>query len=786
VITGLSDIRVVDFSSEIAGPYCSKLLADAGADVVKIETPEGDPLRAYTATGADLGGDDSALFRFLNTSKRSVVGDMGDAPVDSLVAAALILIEDGRPGIDIASLRQRHPHLVVVSITPYGRRGPYGIDRPATEFTVQAESGSLLSRGRPWREPVQIGGRISEFVAGAYAAPPATAAALRARRTGTGEHIDVSVAEAILIAATLFADLGHHLLGRRPFARPFRNLETPSIETCKDGWVGFNTNTGQMFQNFLLLIERPDLLDDTELAGIQGRQARGKEWQAILDGYFAQHEVQEIVERAAELRIPVAPVCNGETILTNEHLMERGVFVANPAGFIQPRPPYLLNGAAVRTLGAAPTLGQHTGSVIWPPRPAPTDRAADGSALPLAGLKVLDLTSWWAGPSSTQFLAAMGGEVIHLESTGHPDGMRMTGYISGHPDWWEWSSMFVAVNTDKLALTLDLQTERGRALCTELIRWADVVVENFAPRVAECWGFDRDGMLAINPKVVYCRMPAFGLTGPWRDRVGFAQTMEQLTMAWITGYVDDQPLIPRGPCDPLAGLHAAVAILAALAERDRTGTGQFVESIMLEAALNACAEPIVEHSAYGLLMERMGNRSPHMAPQGVYACQGADTWVAISVGSEAQWEGLCAALGHPSWAEDPLFATSADRIRRHETLDDHLRQWAATVTDVDAAVGSLLGRGVPAARGWDPRTIHEHPQYSGRGFFEELDHASIGTHPVPGQPYRFASVDRWTHRATATMGMDNSEILTRILGLSAAEIAGLESDGIIGSRPKGL
>ena len=149
--TGLSDIRVVDFSSEIAGPYCSKLLADAGADVVKIESTAGDPLRAYTATGADLGGEDSALFRYLNTSKRSVVGEMGEAHVTALVAAASILIEDGRVTIDIATLRKRHRHLVIVSITPYGRRGPYGIDRPATEFTVQAESGSLLSRGRPWR-----------------------------------------------------------------------------------------------------------------------------------------------------------------------------------------------------------------------------------------------------------------------------------------------------------------------------------------------------------------------------------------------------------------------------------------------------------------------------------------------------------------------------------------------------------------------------------------------------------------------------------------------------------
>jgi crotonobetainyl-CoA:carnitine CoA-transferase CaiB-like acyl-CoA transferase len=279
------------------------------------------------------------------------------------------VIEDGSVGIDIAGLRERWPHLVVVSITPYGRIGPYGSDRPATEFTVQAEAGSVLYRGRPTREPVQAGGRVGEFVGGSYAAPPAIAAALRARRTGIGEHIDVSLAEGMVIAASTFADLSHHLHGRPEITTPIRGLETPSIERAKDGWVGFNTNTGQMFQNFLLLIERPDLLDDAELASFQGRMARGEEWKAIMAAYLEQHTVAEIVERAAALRIPVAPVCNGETILDNDHLVARGVFVDNPAGFVQPRPPYLVEGEAVRAFTPAPVLGEHTEVDRGPPTP---------------------------------------------------------------------------------------------------------------------------------------------------------------------------------------------------------------------------------------------------------------------------------------------------------------------------------------------------------------------------------------------------------------------------------
>jgi crotonobetainyl-CoA:carnitine CoA-transferase CaiB-like acyl-CoA transferase len=345
--------------------------------------------------------------------------------------------------------------------------------------------------------------------------------------------------------------------------------------------------------------------------------------------------------------------------------------------------------------------------------------------------------------------------------------------------------MFPAPNTDKLGITLDIGTDEGRALCRRLVEWADVMVENFAPRVVEGWGLGRDEVIAINPRIVYMRMPAFGLSGPWRERVGFAQTMEQMTMAWITGYPDDPPLIPRGPCDPLAGLHGAVAMLTALAERDRRGAGVFVESTMVEAAINCCAQPIIEHSAYGRLMERMGNRSPHAAPQGLYACAGVEQWLALSVTSDEHWRGLVATLGDPSWAADPSLSTHAGRTQQHDLLDEQLTAWAAD-RDLDATVELLVAHGVPAARGADPRLLSFHPQFAARRFFEEVDHAALGRHPVPGLPYRFASVDRWVHRATPTLGQDNHDVLGRTLGLSAGEIADLEKAGVIGTRPAGM
>ncbi len=726
--------------------------------------------------------------------------------VESLLASADVLVESAVPGtFDVEGVRARHPHLVVASITPFGAGGPMS-DRPATDFTMQAESGTVLFRGNADRPPVQCGGRIAEYLGGVYGAPAILAAAARARRTGVGEHVDLSVTEAMSIAGSILGDTAHHCFGRPDLVTPARATETPSIERAADGFVGFNTNTPPQLQGFLVLIERPDLLDDDRFAGLAGRYFYRDEWQEIIDAYMPRHPVAEIVETAAALRIPVAPVLDGKSVVGNEHLVARGVFVDGPDGLPRPRRPYRFDDAPTPSPRPAPRLGEHDGTIEVRTRPEPSDPDADPGALPLAGLKVLDVTSWWVGASCTHALALLGAEVIHVESVTHPDGMRLTGKGFGAEDWWEWGHMFAAANTDKLDVTIDVDDPRGHELMVELIEWADVVAENFSPRVMERWGFDRAGVLAINPNVVYLRMPGMGLEGPWRDRVAFAQTMEQMSgQAWITGFPDDIPLIPRGPADPTAGLHGAFAIVTALSHRDRTGRGVFIEAPMIEAVLNVTAEPVLEHAAFGNTMMRMGNRSPYAAPQGLYACgdaaeawpdgrdaeaestrkEGFEQWLAVSVADDEQWRGLCIALGRDDWMSDADLATHTGRVDQHDVLDEVIGAWAA-VRAVDDAVDALVAHGVPAAVGRDPRVISRHPQFVARGFHEEVDHASLGRYPAPGLPFRFASVDHWLHRGAPRFGEHNRDVLTRILGRSDDEIARLEADDVIGTRPQGL
>jgi crotonobetainyl-CoA:carnitine CoA-transferase CaiB-like acyl-CoA transferase len=797
MLHGLRDLRVIDLSTGIAGAYLTKLLADAGADVIKVEPREGDPLRRWSATGADLRGDDGALFQFLASSKRSVVGAPGDPHVLELYAGADLVVESFEPGvIDALDLCARHPQLVLLSITPYGRGGPYS-NRPASDFTIQAESGCLFARGLPEQPPVMIGGRTGFWVSGVFAAVGALAAVRRARRTGQGEHVDFSVLEMLSVASSTYSDLMHRLAGRPQLDPVGRTVEIPSIEPTLDGWVGFNTNSREQYQSFLLLIERTDLLGDAELANVGGRWKRRDEWNALVRAWTTRHTTAEIVERASLLRIPVAPVNDGKRVLEHEHFKARGVFERNPrGGFLQPRPSYKMDGQRIRPPEPAPRLGEHQGRIE--PRsaregaarstvgPTPAQPRSD-RMLPLAGLRVLDATAWWAGPTSTQILGFLGAEVIHLESIQRPDGGRMIGgMFSSKPDWWERSALFLGANTNKKGLTLDLASPRGVELCKRLIARCDVVIENFSPRVFDGFGLTWDVIRSVNPRVIFARMPAFGLDGPWRDNVGFAQTMEQMTgLAWLTGHPEDQPRIQRGPCDPISGMHAAFATLVALAQRDRDGQGHFLECTMVEGALNAAAEQLVEYTAYGRVMQRMGNRAPYAAPQGLYACRGTERWLALSVESDAQWHGLRRALGDPAWSRDPSLESHAGRMAAHDALDASLSVWAAE-QELDAAVELLIAHGVPAAALFDGRRGSEHPQHVARGFYETFEHPVVGVQPIPTVPFRYASQKSWLRCAAPTLGQHNREILRDVVGLSDAEIDALEAEGVIGTRPRGV
>jgi crotonobetainyl-CoA:carnitine CoA-transferase CaiB-like acyl-CoA transferase len=784
----LDGFVVVDFSTGIAGAYCTKLLADGGAEVIKVEAPAGDPLRRWSASGAQIPPEeDGALFSFLACSKHSVVA-VPDTDVDfvnSLLADADAVVWSR--GSTVAEhhaftpteIRRVHPHLTVTAITAFGLEGPWQ-DRPATEFTLQAWSGGIvgLGRGSPDRAPVFVGGQVGDYLAGAYA----SAATMASRMRGAAELIDLSMLEAQILGLTYYPVTYFEMLGR-PW-RDARRLTVPGIARAKDGLIDIGCGTAQQWFDLCAMTGHQDWIDEESALSIT-EQANEKSDE--LYAWVESQTVDEIRDLATAFRIPNAPVANGANTESLDQFQARGSFVSNPRdGFSQPGPPYRMRPARLRVPQPAPRLGEHTDQYRQRDRRSRVMHPVS----PFDALRVLDMTTFWAGPSCTHMLAMLGAEVIHIESTRRPDGTRL---IAGIPitedQWWEKSPIFSGLNTNKKGLTLDLQSAAGRELLTRLIATCDVIVENFTPRVLDQIGLDFAAVQAVRPDAIMLRMPGFGLDGPWRDNPAFAYVIEAASgVSWLTGYPDRNPYEPYSVGDPNAGVHALNALLLALEHRRRTGQGVHIEAAMVDAALNVAAEQVIEHSAYGALLQRDGNRGPTAAPQNLYRTNEVDEfgrrdcWVAVAVATDKQWAGLRDALGRPDWATDPALATAVGRRRYHDLIDDHLSAWCERRSG-DDIVEAMWSHGVPVANVMQPHRQSELPQLAARGFFEEVEHPVNARTPHSTVPFTSSrGPDRIHLRPAPLLGQHNNELLSE-LGLTDSEIAELEAKGVIGTAP---
>src|SRR5271155_978733 len=665
--TPLADVRVVEISDRIAGSYCGKLLVDAGADVRKIEPPQGDWLRRFSASGSALpAGADSPLFGYLNAGKRSVTSSAVDLRSE-LAGADIIVVTATRSqaaqlGIDPQQLLAEFPRAVIVTISDFGWTGPYA-DRAASEFTLQAWSGLTGFRGDPAGPPIAIGGDLGEYMGGVFAAFGALAVRRRVEQGGPGEHLDLSMLEAITLMQS-----GEWLHSQLLQAPPvLRTIEVPSIEPAKDGYIGITMVTGQQWLDFAAMVDCAELTEIPQLSFQIGRWQYRDFIRDRIRPWMAERTVEEVVELGQLLRLPIAALGNGATVRDTAYAIERGAFVRNPAGFHQPRTPWLMSQCKPAVLRGAPRLGEADDTKAGPRRgyrEPPSD-----PRLPLEGLRIVDLTAFWAGPAATHVLAAFGADVVKVESIQRPDGIRYSGGMRKDvDDWWEYGWVFHAMNTNKRSVTLDLGSDEGRRPFTELAAGADVVIENFSPRVMDHFGLTADALLRVNPKLVVARMPAFGLDGPWRERVGFAPTMEQIAgLAWVTGVPEDPPVTPRGACDPLAGVHAAFAVLAALQFAERTGLGQQVELPMIETVLNATAIQPIESELFGITLSRRGNRGQGWSIQNLYRCAGPeDDWIAVTVSEDRHWQALVDLMDHPSWCDESLRTVAARRGRADE------------------------------------------------------------------------------------------------------------------------
>ncbi len=774
-VTGaLAGLRVVEIAGDIAGPYCAKLLVDLGADVTKIEPPSGDPLRRW---GPFPGGVEdlnrSGMYEYLNAGKRGATIDLetDSAASHSLIGQAHLLV-DGMPpgtlarlGLDAPALEALRPGLVVVRISPFGQHGPLR-DRDTTPLTVQAASGWVSMRD-PDRPPVQAGARISEYVAGGYAALSAlTALRTLSANTSNVVEVDVSVMESLLSTLPYPMLLAEKM---RSLGMPPNTKSGPvmGIVRAADGWLGINCLTGQHWLDVCAMLGLPEY-GEQQIAVMLGGPERA-EFYEKAQPWLSARTVDEIVELSQALRIPATPVNDGATVMECPQYRDRGFFVeagGDDWSFRRPGGAFRLSKTPVLPVRPAPRLGQTAATVVTQRQSFGADRA-----MPFEGVNVLDLSTFWAGAYLTCYLGAFGADITKVESIQRPDGFRYSGAYAFEGDlWYERSGMWQATNLNKRDITLDLMSDDGRDLARRLIRDADVVVENFSPRVVEQFGLDYESIVALNPDVIQVRMPGFGLQGPWRDYVGWAFNFEGTSgMAAVTGYADGPPCVLQGPADPIVGVHAGVALLAALDHRRRTGEGQLIEIAQIEVAASVAAEPVIEYSMNGVVRPREGNRRRGYL-QGVYPTATDDEWVAISLRDDTDRARLAETLGRSELMPDS-----------HDDFDcDRCRMDANPNRRGDRR--SPCAQRIPVEQVLTADRMYDIAQLDARGFYQELEHPITGVHRYPGWPFRITPGPLDHHRsAPPTLGQHNEDVL-RGLGLTDDEIDDLRARKVIGEK----
>jgi len=404
---------------------------------------------------------------------------------------------------------------------------------------------------------------------------------------------------------------------------------------------------------------------------------------------------------------------------------------------------------------------------------------------PLEGIRIADLTAVWAGPYATRLLADMGAEVIKVESPNNPDLLRALSLLpAGTEHAWNKSAYFNHNNRNKFGCTIDLANPRGKELFLELVAKSDVVIENYRAEVLDKLGLGYDVLRRARPDIILVSMPGHGKNGPERDFVAYGTNVEQLAgLASLSGYVGGGPQktgISFG--DPVAGAAAAAAVLLALIARKRTGRGQYIELAQRETLTSLLGEYVVGYSMTHENPPRIGNRHPSWAPHGCYPSSGEDEWVTVACRDDAEFASLCRVMGCPDLIADSRYATADSRYRHQDDLDETIAAWTKSRGRMEA-FEALTAAGVPAAPVLGYRDIYDNPHLRERGFFEQVTHPEAGSWDMERPLYRFARRPTSIERNGPCFGEHNAYVFGELLGLSEAEIAQLEKEGVAARTP---
>ena len=793
----LAGVRVVECGTGVSAPFCARLLADLGAEVIKLEPPAADPTRGVIPPGNAQRDAAPGLFAYLNAGKQSVLFDAGRAGdrdvLGGLLASADVLVsnltsaERAAWQLDLQAVGAAHPQLVVVTLSELGESGALSQHR-ACEMTVCALGGASIILGERDRQPLSFPFNVPALQAGFHGAAAALAALLARRRRG-GQQVEIAEAD---VLAFYVGGMSLFILGsggkwkRRGFDR--HGAMYPSgFYPCKDGYVFMATQTRAQWSGFLRLMGDPEWAQEDPVLqdGVAIGWRRADEVDLHFIPWLTQFTRRELSEMAAREGLVLGPINTVADLLDDAHLQARGFWTEVEVGETRVRLPglgYTMSATPWR-LGPPPQLGEHTGELRVESRESGENRSssqlstlnsqlAGAPQRPLRGYRAIEFGFNWAGPLVGQILADLGMEVIKIESRERLDFMR---------HWTHARRFFHNANRGKLSVSVNTKQPGGVELVWRLVARADIVFDNFAAGVMARNGLDYERLRRVKPDIIALSMAMAGQNGPLKHLRGFATIATGFAgLESAIGYPGygstGLPLLGLG--DTNAAIQGVFACLAALWHREQTGEGQFIDLSQIEAATTLMAEPLAALQLDGRDAEPQANEHPWMAPHGIYPAAGKDRWVALAVAGDGEWEALVSLMGMPLWAREPELSTRAGRYARRAEIDARLAEWTAGC-DRDRLAADLQAAGVIAAPVLELDEMNAHPHFRERGLWQTVASFEDAPEVVYRTPWHFRSTPAGVDRPSPKVGEHNDQVFGELLGMSAAEIRELTERKVI-------
>ncbi|MBI5947252.1 MAG: CoA transferase [Chloroflexi bacterium] len=810
----LSALRVIDLTDEW-GLMAGSILADLGADVIQVEPPGGSAARRIGpfAQGKSADPEQSLFWWGYARNKRSVELDVatraGRETFLALLEGADCLIESTKPGylssvgLGYTALAEKHPGLIVTSITPFGQTGPKAL-WPATDITIMSASGYQYTCGDHDRAPLRIA-VPQAYPHAAMTGVVGTLLALRERaQSGLGQHVDISAQEAATccsVPAQLAEPWGESPMVRRAGGYMHGGIFTRTTYPAKDGFVSisflFGSTVGPATQRLVQWMYSEGGCDesvrDKDYVAMGARLMGGDE---PLSELARVHETvarftgtktkAELLKAAQDHDLLIAPCATIAEVRHDAHLATRGFYEPVQVGANEvhvPGPFGKFSGAPLEKARRAPRIGEHTSEVVAELRSRPKTAPAAGDhptgGLPLKGLKVLDFGWAMVEPSSMRVLADFGATVIKVESTKRFDTLRSVGTRNGgfDPDC---SLSFQDFSAGKTGIALDLTKPEAQEVVRRLAAWADVLGESFTPSAMRRWNLHYEALREVNDRLVYLSTCLGGQFGPYSGMAGYGNLSAALTgFNALCGWPDRAPAGPNGYyTDYATPPFIVAAVLAALEYRDRTGKGQHIDIAQIEAPVHFLTPAILDYEVNGRVLERAGNRSEEMAPHGVFPCLGDDRWVALAVEDDAQWTTFCILLGRPEFARDRRFNSLAARKQNEDAIEQEVGAWTSRQAP-ETVQDSLIAAGIPAHVVSNARDLYNDAQLQHRCHWVSVPHATLGDIVVETTRVKLSRTPGRTLSGAPTIGQDTFSVLTEIAGYSPDEVANLAASGVL-------